>query len=691
MKIETDYEQTDDSLEATSRPSTPLDEDQLLKAIQDELSYADTSEFEGQVVDAIDYYNGDLPAPPGDDEGGPPVEYADYVSREVQNAIEATIAEIMPGFYGDQPVTFVPLGPHDEGQAMAETRVVNHVVMTTNRGYMSLQRAFKDALLAGSGFTKAYWSDKREISLRRIPNVPVESLATLLESGQVKAGTANDDGTYTVDIAEERIGGPTVEWLPSEQVIVNPDHNDVSLDTARFVCHARNVTASDIVAFGLPKELVDELAGDPDVDFVTSGLNYNIDTISGDDSTRPIAIRECYYRVDMDGDGIAELRRIITAGGADGTDRIISEEPWPEQPIAHGVAYFNPRGWRGLSLTDRLKGVQDYKSDLMRQIMDAGWRNLNQRLLVLERMVNMDDLMGSRRGGTIRVKDINAIQDLPNVQVAHQSFQLLEVMNQSRRESGGGAIDTAPQSQEIGVDSAHGLERIMSAIEQTGAMAAKNLAETLVASIYIKVHALLRRHWPGIIQARNGGTWIEQVPHNWVGRDCAEVTVGLSTGTRLRQAGNIAQIIQQQDSDAAKGLDGILVDANRMYAARVDFSRLVGVNYPDKYWIDPQSEESKAAAENKAKMAAEQSKAAQAEQEAQRNLLLQIETIKANTTKESNELKAQMDQYKANLEYTMDILSKRIELIDMNAKYDKEPVPNSVGGDTGSGPGPTGP
>jgi hypothetical protein len=27
----------------------------------------------------------------------------------------------------------------------------------------------------------------------------------------------------------------------------------------------------------------------------------------------------------------------------------------------------------------------------------------------------------------------------------------------------------------------------------------------------------------------------------------------------------------------------------------------------------------------------------------------------------------------------------------MNAKYDKEPVPNSVGGDTGSGPGPTGP
>ena len=35
---------------------------------------------------------------------------------------------------------------------------------------------------------------------------------------------------------------------------------------------------------------------------------------SPDDSTSEIEVYECYVKIDMDGDGVAELRKVIVAG-----------------------------------------------------------------------------------------------------------------------------------------------------------------------------------------------------------------------------------------------------------------------------------------------------------------------------------------------------------------------------------------
>jgi hypothetical protein len=638
-----------------------IDEDELLKALKEEIDNALDDNNHSFVVENLEYYRSQRPAVDNDqaDEGN---EYSSIVAPEVLNAIEATLAEIMPGFYGDQPAEFLPLGRGDEDQAVQESKIVTHVIFAINKGYVLLNRSFKDSLICGDGFIKVLWDGRTQVEGRRIRGVAPEMLPNVLSSMTVTHGKLEDNGQYCLDALQIYAEGqPLHVWVPTEEVLVNRDHEDVTLDTARLVVHRRNVPASDLVAVGVPKEIVDELAENDEDVFDTTGH----------ESTKPILVCECYYRIDADGDGIAELRRDILAGGPNGYDRLLLDEPWEEQPLAHGVPFFGSRAWRGISLTDRLKDIQVFKSDLVRQILDAGWRNLRQRVGLVERMVNMDDWNSSRNGGGIRIKDPNALVPLDNVQIPHQIFLLLEVMDKMRRESGGGAIDTAPQAQEMGADSAHGLERIMSAIEQANAMVAKNLAETLVVEMYQKTHRLLRRNWPGIIQARANSTWISQTPAQWPKREMVGVAVGLSTGERLRIAQGLQSILTIQDQAVAAGQSGITVGPAEIYRARMDYCRYVGIKSPDRYWIDPNSPQAQQAAQRMSQ---------QALQDKQQQLELQIKQQEAQlaTMVQIEELKNQSDNYRAELKHLEAVINQRLQLIDMNAKYDKQPVPDQV-------------
>ena len=94
---------------------------------------------------------------------------------------------------------------------------------------------------------------------------------------------------------------------------------------------------------------------------------------------RKVLYVENYIRVDFDGDGIAELRKICTAG--DGT-RILSNEPCAMAPFAT----FCPgcRGARLLRIVSWLTqcmDIQRIKSSIMRNTLDSLSQSINPRLL----------------------------------------------------------------------------------------------------------------------------------------------------------------------------------------------------------------------------------------------------------------------------------------------------------------------
>jgi hypothetical protein len=626
-----------------------LDESKILKLAQDELAASTSVETSSE--EALAYFNCEKPAAPVAEENEAP--WSDMVSPDVRNAVLATMAEIIPGFTSDVPAEFQPTSADDEAQASEESKIVTHVIFDACGGYELLLRAIQDLLLKRIGVLQVYWDNRKVVTGQRIDAMPAEQVMLLQQQGADIVNAVDlGDGTYQVDLRETvRRNEPRVEWVPAAELRVGEDQQLSKLDEALFVARRRLVPASDLVAIGIDKDLVDELSA-------ASG-----DTNTADDSVRMIVINECYMRIDADGDGIAESRRVVLGGGARGDDRLLDERPWGVQPFALGVAYFAPDSWEGISLYDRIKFVQDIKTELARQIIETGWRNLIQRLWAMERLYNSDDLRASRRGGVVRVKDPNAIGALPDVQINPVSMSLLEMVDKMRREAGGGAIDTAPQVQEMGGDTAHGLERLMSAIEQTNAMVAKTIAETLVSQLYLKVHQLLRTHWQDVIRVRAGKSWLQQTPKDWQARSDVAVSVGLSVGDRAKQAASLASVIGQQTQAMSSGQDGVLVGLPQMHNALVDYARMIGLNAPEQYWVDPASPEGQQAAQGKAQAQQQAQQQAAAAAQAQLDTMERLENIKADARRYSDDL--------AHVQSVNDAL---IKLLEASGKYTSQDV-----------------
>jgi hypothetical protein len=126
------------------------------------------------------------------------------------------------------------------------------------------------------------------------------------------------------------------------------------------------------------------------------------------------------------------------------------------------------------------------------------------------------------------------------------------------------------------------------------------------------------------------------------------------------------------------GQDGVLVGLPQLYNALIDFARASGLQAPEQYWVDPDSPQAQQAAQQKAQ-AAQQQAAAQAQAaQAQVQALQSIETIKAQARIADAQISAQVQMQKQDIDAELKYADLRLKLVDMNAKYDSEPVPDTM-------------
>lgn len=713
--------EAEDYLEPDMAPEEPsgMSEDELLQLLQDEIRHASgqlDDETSKQRTDAMDYFYGRLPRPA--ERNGKVVKYRSaVVSTDVADAVENTLAEIMPAFSGDLPAYFPPMSAEDEDQADQESRVVNHVINGVGNGYVKLMTAVKDALLRRVGAIKVYWDTRRVPTYESHQKVPQELLPQILaprtpeEQVDVIASTEEVVGVtmdpmsgvpvqqsvFDLEIRRTVLQeSPKHEPVPVDELFVNQDHNSLNYDEARFIAHIRPIMATELVAMGYDADLVRTIAtyhSDSEEQKSSRKRGTQEREYPGQhDASRYVLYAECYPLVDFDGDGLSERRKVClglsSVGGGGGV--LLDNEPWDVQPFAVGAPYLGLFSWQGISLAEKLQNTQDVKTTLIRQALDANERAIMGRMGVLDRnRVNLDDAQSSYMGGLVRMKEAGAMFPIAEGNLPPSVFNLLEYMDKMRREKGGAAVDQAAQAIAMGGDTAHGLERMMSSIEQVNAMIAKTIAETLVVGLYKKMHALLRKHWQGVVQVQSGSSWLQQVPANWPQRDEAAVSVGLSVGERGRQAQNLSVIIQQQMQALEKGMDGVLVDLPRLHNALVDFGRMIGIASPEQYWVDPDSEEGQMAAQQKQQQQ-QQAEQQQAELvQSQMQIPVQMEQIKSQSSQAVADIRAQVEVLKQQLSNRQsteaqfrDLALKydqlRVELAKVNAEFDAQTVPDTL-------------
>lgn len=629
-----------------------LEEREVLSIIGNELS---SSQSFQDWETPLDYYLGN---PNGKEVEG----RSSVVSTDVADAIEWIMPQIMKSFtQNNEVVVFDPISPDDELQADLESQFVYDIMMKDNDGFIILHQFVKDALLHNNGIIKVYYERKENVTTQAFSGLTAEQVIVAAQDENVDVLEFEEypDGTSAIKIAIKSTSGRVVlESIPPEQFRLNSDHNSINLDGAKFTAHVVSRTISDLIKEGYDPVLLDSIGdniGEFPSDFRFYAQNESVDHDSwhnGDPSMRELDVAECYMQIDVNGDGIAEYCKITVAGRNTPTN-ILSIEEMSYSPWVSTTGILMSHKFRGLSIFDRLRQIQDQKTSLLRNILDNVYLQNNQRNIVVEGQVNMDDVLVSRPGGIIRAKRIDAILPLQTPPLGQDAFNMMNYLDSVRA----GRVGVAPEGevtpQRIGERvGSEGVAQLLTAKEELVGLIVRVIAETGVKPLCTKIRDLCTKHIDSVQDYKLRGMWIKTVPSQWMQRTRTTVRVGTGTGNHQKQINALGQVIQLQGT--IQQVPGqTLVNPAKVYATIDDFCKFSELNGASKYFLDPSSPEGMQASQQTAQaMQQEQQK-----QEQQNMALLQAqvqlsqaELQKAQAQQDNVALKAQIEQLKSQLE-----------------------------------------
>jgi hypothetical protein len=602
----------------------------------------------------IDRYNA-LNAYFGRPMGNEVEDRSQIVLPELRDTVEWIMPTLMRMFVGSgKPVQFDPEAPGDEEQAEQETEVVNHVFMKQNDGFFILHDMFKDALLLRNGYVTSYWAKKTKSVVERYTGLDEGAVTMLMQDAEKKGddieileqeekiqiivGEQGPQQTVTFDIKLRRKsekGCVKVECVPPEEMRVSPQARH-GLDASPFTQHMRTMSRTEAKELGFDKDLVDSITvARPEwLDLISLARNEVTDELSEENPTDPasqmIDVRTNYVRVDFDGDGFAEFRRVVVGG-----DKILENEEIEEGSFSYCSPIRMPHRHVGISYYDLLNDLQVIKTTLFRQALDNIYISNNQRTAVNWRNVNVQDLLVSRPGGVIRVDGPVADNIMPFVQPSNLMAQILPAMEycdlQREMRTGIGKDTMGVDADALQDVTKGGQLAAMSAAAAKVELVARLLAEG-VKDIFQKIHNLLRRHQDEQMTVMlTNRQWLTANPAEWRERSELVINVGLGSGNREEARANVMLLGQAQKELAPLGLVG----PKQAYATFRKVAHLLGFENPSEFAMDPDSPEYQQAMQQRAqqpqdpRIASAQIKA-QSDQQIE-GMRLQTEQVKAQS------------------------------------------------------------
>lgn len=627
-----------------------MEDRNILRIIANEMS---NSQQQVDYETPLDYYLGN---PDGKEVEG----RSTVISTDVADAIEWIMPQIMKSFtQNNEIVIFDPTSAEDEFQAELESQYVYDVLMKENNGFIIIHQFVKDALLHNNGIIKVYYEPNVNYQIESFSGLIEEQVVMATQDPRVEVLNYSplEDGTFELKI---RIATPkgkiTIESVPPEQFRVNGDHNSIDLDNARFTAHVVSKTVSDLIKQGYNPDILADIGhsvsnNESDFRFSAQGENVIYDALSEDDPSQTlIEISECYLQMDIDGDGVSEYVK-VTVAGSESPTHVLSIEEMPYSPWISTTAILMSHKFRGLSIYDRLKQIQEQKTALWRNMFDNIYLQNNQRNIVVEGQVNMDDVLVSRPGGIIRAKRLDAIMPLQTPQLGQDAYTMMQYLDGVRAGRVGVAPEGEATPQKIGARvGSEGVDRLLSAKEELVGLIVRLIAETGIKPLCIKIRDLCTRHVNAVQNFKYRGQWVQTNPAEWFNRTRTTVRVGTGTGNHDRQVAALERVISLQAQLAQAG--SIMVNPQKMYAALDDITKFGELNGASKYFLDPSSPEGQQAAQQQQ----ESAQAAQQEQKQQQLALLQtqLQTAEANVKiaqaqQDNVLLKSQVEHLKAQL------------------------------------------
>ena len=546
--------------------------------ISDAVDYVDTQLSPSRAV-AIDYYKSELF---GSEQDGS----SDYVSSDVRDTILGMMPNLMRIFAGAERICeYVPASPEDIGLAEQATDVIDYIFQKRNDGYGILYSTFKDALVSGLGIVKFWHEEQRDVETYEFSGLSENEIMLLAQDPdvlmleqkiEIEARMEEGADGQPMMIEPPQFGA-TVKRLKMQQqynvASVPPEEfliarKAVDLETSSVVAHRQIKTVSELVAMGYDFELVvqyssvddsleqneERFARNPEEDFSIADRP--------DDGARSVLYCESYIRFDLDGDGISERLKVCTLGG---DYFIVNVEPIADLPFSIFCPDPEPHTIVGLSEADKVKDIQESKSEIMRDMLDSLAQSIHPRTAVVEGQANMDDVLSNETGGIIRMRAPGMVQPFSQPFVGQAAFPMLQYLDSVREERSG----VSKASMGLNADALQSATRAAVAATIQGSQArieliARTFAETGMKRLFKGLLKVVTAHQdiPMIVRLRN--TFVEVDPRTWNADMDVEINIalaGTTTEERMQSLGNIAA--KQQEIIGQMGPNNPIVNLSQ--------------------------------------------------------------------------------------------------------------------------------
>ena len=596
-----------------------------------------------------------------------------YVDRSVMETVEWAMPGLMRVFAGgDEIIRFDPRTPQQEQAAADATLYVNQVVFGRNI-FQLIHDTLKDGLYQRVGWCLAHAprvEKPRVDQYAGLNEMQAQALITELETKDVRdvevTQYVSDEGMPLFDVTARTVTVSheiKLDPVPSENVLISQDAADV--EHARFIAHWEIRSASELLKEGYSREMLDSLprynsADEPEEKIVAENVNAD-STESTDDSSateenRKYRIYEAWLDVDVNGDGLAEKVKATYCGDGDDAVTVMKVEEWPlyRAPLFAACSVPLPHQVVGLCLADFVSDVQDLRTDLTRQYLDAlALGNSGEIVVDLGQngatgWVDMDSLLARGPGAVHRVKGGASIQPLSVPTNAAQAVQGIELSESLIEKRTGVTSRTQSLKADTLQNTATGAAIMEEAINQRLEMIARVYAENFFKPLGRFVLHLLHKYQDQAIQLRLKGKFMQFDPRAWDPDMDISVAVGLGTGNRQKMLETYKGILQIQQAFIANlGANSPVRLKNVIYTCH-KMCEAAGLEAPERFFgTEEQAEQAERAA-------IEAQKNAGPSPEEQKVLLKQQETqAKLALQQKKQEQDAQMKAYETQAKLTL--------------------------------------
>lgn len=570
-----------------------------------------------------------------------------FVSSDIADTVQWIMSDLIDVFMGgDKAVEFEPQGEEDEEAADQEADVLNHIFLNHCDGFHVLWSWFSDALNQFNGVVEIGWDIRREVTIEEYRDLAMEQVTLLMQDLQAQGIEVTPLGvsekpdpmwqppvdpmtgqpaldemgqppqpTMLYDIkfrAVAKNGGLMVEPIPPEEFFVTPSWTKVNVDHAPLSGRRRMATRSELIEMGYDRDQVE-----------TSGSISNLESsperqarYTGDwqgatdfDDDR-VEWTVAYIRVDFDGDGIDELRRVALIGNeialwADGRE---DNEEVDYVPFEVITPYIVAHRHHGDCAARAVSDLQKLKTDFIRAMDDQIGMATFPPKEVAEGALNeytIEDLLNLGPDSIIRTRQIGQMQFLPVQPATPMLIQAVEFVDNLREKRTGTSAYNQGMDRDSLNKTASGIQQIMSASQKKIMTIARTFAETGVKGLFRKMHRLQKRYGDRALAVKLRNTWVQTNPREWKDRTNLQVAVGLGSGTKPEKFAMLQQVLATQLQMLPLGI----VTPQQLKHTADKMVALAGFKNPDLFFQAPQEQPDPGPSPEELLAAAEQDKA----------------------------------------------------------------------------------